>query len=177
MDVVLISELHVRLNALVVHIRGPKDIQQIFSRVLHLIVAPPQRQLVVYNLAHPLSVSEEHESIHADLLISVDAYPLDEILLPAQRRDSGQKPAVSHAALTDIVRCGTIDDEVRILVDVLDAFDRADTSKTFDGRGRVIPAVEGDERVGVGEPERSISVLDIQALAFADDCLYLGSTG
>lgn len=61
----------------------------------------------------------EHEAVHADLLVALDADPLNQAFLVAYGGKGGHEPAVAVIALSDVVGGRAFDEETRFIEDVL----------------------------------------------------------
>lgn len=61
----------------------------------------------------------KHKTIYADLLVSMDTYPIDKVFLVGDGAQGGQEPAVAIKALPNIICGGTFLEENRIIENVL----------------------------------------------------------
>lgn len=67
--------------------------------------------------------SVKHEPVNSSFFVSCYAQLFYEILLRTHGHESGQKPTVATTPLVDILRCRSIDEELRIVEDILHSLD------------------------------------------------------
>lgn len=136
--------------------------------------------VVIHHLRDPFTISIEHKPIHANLCIASHAQLLNQTRLVTQSTQGSHEPAITVSTLPHVISSGAVDVELRLVEDVGDSLGalrfeiqtRGRAGQVINERVQEVIAAKAQVSFNI---EMRVAVLFVDATAFFDDFVYLGT--